>query len=774
MTKLEELHNNFERPIADNYENLEKPEQDRMQWIKDNIVGTRVLDIGCSTGYLCTMLDEKYRYIGIDKDEKSIQYAKELHKHKNHRRFMHKSLEEMKFTDTEVADTIVASEVLEHLEDGLDYIPKLRKMCKRLIITVPNRQWWDWEHHKLTNLTEDDFKGAKIQFYDYREGMIKDEPILDLPEFVWSNILVIYDKDMEYGMEEKQVDLNNNDERPVADSVENLPSQLEKDRMYWIRDNILGVKVLDIGCSTGYLSTILDISIDYTGYDYNADVVEYAKKTHANNPHAKFIHKSLEDFEFTDNVIADTIIVAEVIEHLENGLDYIPKLRKMCNRLIVTVPYKEWWYWHHHKVRNITEDNFKGAKKLFYYENEKQFNELPMRLTNPNNKCNLFAIYDRGVEYETPIHQKTLTAYICTKGRYDTTLPLAMQSIIFQTVKPNKLIIVDDNPQNARIEYDKHPLYKKLMNMAQHNGIEFNVIFAPGEVGPAKNHQVMLNMCTTDLLLRVDDDDAYEPDTIEKLLLKMAEGYDAVAPFCPFSEQGRMVIPWHAQGTLSNPVTNASPQFFYSNEDKEVEHFTNTFMIDANKAKAKKIKYAEGLSPVGHGEETRFSHDMFSAGMKLCVVGGTTAWHYKYPTGGIRQNAYEFFWDADEREFDRYLAQFDYTNIEDVAVPIILGHGYGDNIMFMNVIHDVVKKYHDKQIIISTSYPEVFAYYDIVTRYPNVKIMGNHEISMIFWNKIKTDPIYHWMSKNKWQGHIIDAYYEIYVKNNIWDIHHEL
>ena len=80
MTKLEELHNNFERPIADNYEGLQKPEKDRMDWIKSNLVGKKILDIGCSTGYLSTLLDDSYKYFGIDNDGKSIEYAKELHK----------------------------------------------------------------------------------------------------------------------------------------------------------------------------------------------------------------------------------------------------------------------------------------------------------------------------------------------------------------------------------------------------------------------------------------------------------------------------------------------------------------------------------------------------------------------------------------------------------------------------------------------------------------------------------------------------------------------
>ena len=47
---------------------------------------------------------------------------------------------------------------------------------------------------------------------------------------------------------------------------------------------------------------------------------------------------------------------------------------------------------------------------------------------------------------------------IATKGRYFTTLPIVIESIINQTKKPDKLVIFDDNdePQDLR----NHFLYQ--------------------------------------------------------------------------------------------------------------------------------------------------------------------------------------------------------------------------------------------------------------------------------------------------------------------------
>ena len=59
---------------------------------------------------------------------------------------------------------------------------------------------------------------------------------------------------------------------------------------------------------------------------------------------------------------------------------------------------------------------------------------------------------------------------IGTRGRYDTTLPLALAAIINQTKIPDKLIIFDDNdePRDVREEL----IYKNLFQMMDIKNIE--------------------------------------------------------------------------------------------------------------------------------------------------------------------------------------------------------------------------------------------------------------------------------------------------------------
>ena len=52
---------------------------------------------------------------------------------------------------------------------------------------------------------------------------------------------------------------------------------------------------------------------------------------------------------------------------------------------------------------------------------------------------------------------------ISTRGRYDTTLPMAIQSVITQTRLPDKLVIFDDNdnPKDTR----EDPKYRYLFSL---------------------------------------------------------------------------------------------------------------------------------------------------------------------------------------------------------------------------------------------------------------------------------------------------------------------
>ena len=63
-------------------------------------------------------------------------------------------------------DTIVAFEVIEHLDKGLDLLEKLKQHCQCLLFTVPMNEpvgFWG-PHHKLHGLNESHFPGFEFNY----------------------------------------------------------------------------------------------------------------------------------------------------------------------------------------------------------------------------------------------------------------------------------------------------------------------------------------------------------------------------------------------------------------------------------------------------------------------------------------------------------------------------------------------------------------------------------------------------------------------------------
>jgi SAM-dependent methyltransferase len=105
----------------------------------DEITPSHVLDIGCGTGAGLTLpLAKTYpgiEFLGIDKDMRTIRQARQNPHPPN-----------LRFSDAEPAlghqfDLVIASEVLEHVEDPAAFVARLYGFVRaggRLVITVPN------------------------------------------------------------------------------------------------------------------------------------------------------------------------------------------------------------------------------------------------------------------------------------------------------------------------------------------------------------------------------------------------------------------------------------------------------------------------------------------------------------------------------------------------------------------------------------------------------------------------------------------------------------
>lgn len=187
------LCNNFERAVIGKNDQVPPREHARYSWAKKNIHGKKILEIGCSSGYgmkyFCDIPD--LEYLGIDKDEKIVEYAKQ-----NFGDFFQQA--DINTFNFEQYDTIIAFEVLEHLDNGKEVAQKLKKHCKKLLATIPYKEpvgLWG-EHHRLHNLQENDFPNFKYIWMKENGEIVYSPPseLISLMLMEWEAPLVSIQK----------------------------------------------------------------------------------------------------------------------------------------------------------------------------------------------------------------------------------------------------------------------------------------------------------------------------------------------------------------------------------------------------------------------------------------------------------------------------------------------------------------------------------------------------------------------------------------------------
>ena len=202
----------------------------------------------------------------------------------------------------------------------------------------------------------------------------------------WEKILEIHALKLaeEYHPDWYRWRLTNNYERAVflkGDPV--LP--IETTRYLWANNNLLGSSVVEVGCSTGYGSQFLPRSIAYLGLDYDPIIIDVA----SNQNWGQNRLFEVADVNTYDIPICDTIIAFEVIEHLENGLDIVEKLKQRCDRLLITVPLNEpvGFWGEHHKLHGLNQTHF--PEFTFDYISESGHVSIEPQPITDRNRCNL-------------------------------------------------------------------------------------------------------------------------------------------------------------------------------------------------------------------------------------------------------------------------------------------------------------------------------------------------------------------------------------------------
>ena len=275
---------------------------------------------------------------------------------------------------------------------------------------------------------------------------------------------------------------------------------------------------------------------------------------------------------------------------------------------------------------------------------------------------------------------------ISTRGRYDTTLPLAISSVINQTKKPDKLIIYDDNDIPIDLRDQSH--YSYLLQMLDLNDIRWEVIFG-AKKGQTHNHQ-MANTAGFDYVWRLDDDTVAEPNVLASLYEHMTIDVGAVG--------GSILTPpllfetSVCTGKIENIYDEPNLQWKRNIEAVQiVDHLHFSYLYRAGIQ-----DFNLGLSRLCHREETLHTYGLTKKGYSNLVIPNCITWHLKNPSGGIRSanNKIDADFKHDEQIFANIL-QFKQRPI------VVLNNGLGDHLVFKRVLSELTDP------IIFTCYPDI-------------------------------------------------------------------
>jgi hypothetical protein len=319
--------------------------------------------------------------------------------------------------------------------------------------------------------------------------------------------------------------------------------------------------------------------------------------------------------------------------------------------------------------------------------------------------------------------KKLILCSISTRGRYDTTLPLAINSVIMQTLKVDKLFIFDDNVNPVDVR--EKLVYQHLFMMMQEKGIEWEWQFADKK-GQHFNHQ-KANTMGYKWVWRVDDDTIAEPNVLENLFNATDDTVGAVGGSI-LTPPLRPIGP--VTGKIEDIKIEPNIQWYYINETKEVDHLHCSFLYRAGIA-----DYNLGLTRIAHREESLFTYALKQKGYRILVIPDTRTWHLKNPVGGIRDGEFEMF-QHDEKIFDSMVQ----TNNKTI---VVLDCGLGDHIVFKHVLPDI------KDPLIFSCYPEII---------PGRSIQEAKDM----FGDIEPYNVYRKMDEWNWKGSLEDAFRKFY------------
>ena len=220
-----------------------------------------------------------------------------------------------------------------------------------------------------------------------------------------------------------------------------------------------------------------------------------------------------------------------------------------------------------------------------------------------------------------------VTILIATCDRYNTTLPLCLMSLINQTHKPKRIVLVDDNKEKKFYEYE---ILRNILTLCEYKNIKFDYYH-----GPSKGGTIALDLGLSKIeegwVLKVDDDNVLNPDVIEIYVKHISDNIGAMGGLILAKESFKLI---HENDEIFNRMSEIFTKWniqMIANqtpEIKKVEHLYSNYFFK----KQDDIKHDIRLAPSSHREETLFTYEYYRKGFDLIVIPQSVTYHLNYDT----------------------------------------------------------------------------------------------------------------------------------------------
>lgn len=214
-----------------------------------------------------------------------------------------------------------------------------------------------------------------------------------------------------------------------------------------------------------------------------------------------------------------------------------------------------------------------------------------------------------------------ITVLVTTCNRYETTLPLCLLSVINQTKRPDRIVLVDDSKNKSFYNYQ---ILKHIVSLCKFKNIVFDYYYGKSEgMVPAIN--LGLEKITDGWIYKIDDDNVLEPDVLEILSDNISDKVGALGGI--FIDENSISI--YEENDRYNKiediffVLNIQMVGNQSDEVKKVEHLYSNYFFK----KGLEDSHPSELKPSGHREDTIFTHSIFRKGYDLLVVPKAKIYH---------------------------------------------------------------------------------------------------------------------------------------------------